>query len=306
MGINLNPGILVTWLWCMLFLIETLCGRPPIIESTEQVWNGDSTPGSTVLYFCKVGFYNKGGHNVSICKENAQWSPPTLSCKEILCGDPPMLPHTGQVWNSSSTPGSTVSYYCEIGFYHNEGKNTSLCTNNGYWTKPNITCKGNNLQQNAVVGIVLHCCCSESNNNNAISILVEVDCGVPPPIPHSFLQWDNISTVGSQVVYHCNYGYRNVGEGNVSVCTASGEWKGASLLCQGDNDIRKQNRVLGYLPQIEVLMQSSQILAIHHNLHAVTEQYDSYCHYSTSIQLPVTYNDLLSLCCRNQLSRACF
>ncbi|XP_070821352.1 sushi domain-containing protein 1 isoform X1 [Chaetodon trifascialis] len=213
---------------------ETLCGRPPIIESTERVWNGDSTPGSTVLYFCKVGFYNKGGHNVSICKENAQWSPPTLSCKEIFCGDPPMLPHTGQVWNSSSTPGSTVTYYCEIGFYHNEGKNTSLCTNNGYWTKPNITCKGNNLQQNAVVGTVLHCCCPESNNN-AISIFVEVDCGVPPPIPHSFMLWDNISTVGSQVVYQCNYGYRNVGEGNVSVCTASGEWEGASLLCQEIN-----------------------------------------------------------------------
>lgn len=69
---------------------------------------------------------------------------------EILCGDPPILPHTGQVWNSSSTPGSTVTYYCKIGFYENEGNNMSLCTINGYWTEPNISCKGNN---NAVVGI---------------------------------------------------------------------------------------------------------------------------------------------------------
>ncbi|XP_051277738.1 sushi domain-containing protein 1 isoform X8 [Dicentrarchus labrax] len=180
---------------------ETLCGHPPIIESTEQVWNSTSTPGSTVLYFCKEGFYNKGGHNISICNKNGQWTPPTLLCQEILCGDPPILPHTGQVWNGSSAPGSTVTYYCKTGFYHNEGNNISLCTINGYWTKPNISCK-------------------------------EVDCGVPPPIPHSIMLWDNISTVGSQVVYQCNFGYRNTGEGNVSVCTTRGKWDAASLLCQ--------------------------------------------------------------------------
>ncbi|XP_037632682.1 sushi domain-containing protein 1 isoform X13 [Sebastes umbrosus] len=202
--INLNPGVHVTWLWFMLFPVETLCGSPPIIESTEQVWDSNSTPGSTVLYVCKKGFYNKGGHNVSICNEDGQWTPTTLFCREILCGDPPILPHTGQVWNGSSTAGSTLTYYCKIGFYHNEGNNMSLCTINGYWTKPNISCK-------------------------------EVDCGEPPPIPHSVILWDNISTVGSQVVYQCNSGYGRVGEGNVSVCTASGEWDGASLLCQEIN-----------------------------------------------------------------------
>ncbi|XP_044054083.1 sushi domain-containing protein 1 isoform X3 [Siniperca chuatsi] len=183
---------------------EILCGSPPIIESTEQVWNSNSTPGSTVLYFCKEGFHNKGGHNVSICNENGQWTHPTLLCQEILCGDPPVLPHTGQMWNGCSNPGSTVTYYCKVGFYHTGGNNISLCTINGYWTKPNISCK-------------------------------EVDCGVPPPIPHSIMLWDNISTVGSQVVYQCDSGYHNVREGNVSVCTASGEWDGASLLCQEIN-----------------------------------------------------------------------
>ncbi|KAM9360266.1 sushi domain-containing protein 1 isoform 1-T1 [Symphorus nematophorus] len=182
---------------------ETLCGSPPIIEYTKQLWNNNSTPGSTVLYFCKEGFYNKGGHNVSICNEHGQWTPPTLTCQEILCGDPPILPHTGQVWNGT-TPGSTVTYYCNIGFYHNDGINVSLCTINGYWTKPNFLCK-------------------------------EIDCGVPPPIPHSVMLWDNVSTVGSQVVYQCNHGYDNVGKGNVSVCTASGEWDAAPLLCQEIN-----------------------------------------------------------------------
>lgn len=165
---------------------------------------------------------------------------------EILCGDPPILPHTGHVWNGSSTPGSTVTYYCKIGFYHNGGNNISLCTINGYWTKPNISCKGNNFLQNLINTLTGFVSTSVVQSqiitvspqlNNAISILVEVDCGVPPPIPHSVILWDNISTVGSQVVYQCNSGYHNVGEGNVSVCTASGEWDGASTLCQGDNDI---------------------------------------------------------------------
>ncbi|XP_035851018.1 sushi domain-containing protein 1 isoform X3 [Sander lucioperca] len=223
---------------------ETLCGNPPVIESTEQVWDSNSTPGSTVLYVCKEGFYNQGGDNVSICNENAQWTPPTLSCQEILCGDPPLLPHTGQVWNGSSTPGSTVTYYCEIGFYHNEGNNISLCTVNGYWTKPNISCKGNNLLQMTLMpwlalfsisGVQSQIITDFTQLNIAISILLEVHCGVPQPIPHSIMLWDKISTVGSQVVYQCNSGYRNVGEGNVSVCTSSGEWDEASLLCQEIN-----------------------------------------------------------------------
>nr|XP_046242195.1 sushi domain-containing protein 1 isoform X2 [Scatophagus argus] len=183
---------------------ETLCGRPPIIEFTEHVWNNNSVPGSKVLYFCKEGFYNKGGHTVSICNENGQWTPPTLSCQEISCGNPAILPHTGQVWNGRSNPGSTVTYYCKTGFYQNEGENISLCTKNGYWTKANISCK-------------------------------EVDCGVPLPIPHSVVLWNNVSTVGSQVVYQCISGYHNVGDGNVSVCTATGEWDAASLLCQEIN-----------------------------------------------------------------------
>lgn len=79
--------------------------------------------------------------------------------------------------------------------------------------------------------------------------LLAVDCGVPPPIPHSVMLWDNISTVGSRVVYQCNSGYRSVGKGNASICTASGEWDAASLLCQGDNDVPPQCLTI-YMPLI--------------------------------------------------------
>lgn len=76
-----NFYICITWLCCMLLLVETLCGSPRIIESTKQVWNGNSTPGSTVLYLCKEGFYNKGENNISTCNENGQWTPLALLCQ---------------------------------------------------------------------------------------------------------------------------------------------------------------------------------------------------------------------------------
>ncbi|XP_040050863.2 sushi domain-containing protein 1 isoform X3 [Gasterosteus aculeatus] len=220
---------------------EIVCGSPPIIESTEQVWDGHSTPGSTVLYVCKEGFYYKDGLNISMCNENGQWTPPTLTCQDILCGDPPVLPHTGHIWNGSSSPGSVVTYYCKIGFYPSDGNNMSLCSINGYWTKTNFSCKGKKKRNPPKrlsmlwLAVLFHCCFRLKNDtflNIAISILIEVDCGVPPPIPNSVPLWDDISTLGSQVVYECNSGYRRVGKGNISVCTASGDWDGASLLCQ--------------------------------------------------------------------------
>ncbi|XP_078141322.1 sushi domain-containing protein 1 isoform X2 [Centroberyx gerrardi] len=180
---------------------EVDCGSPPALPHSHTLWSKTSRMGSEVLYQCNSGYHNVGQGNVSICAPSGQWEEAAVLCQEILCGDPPVLPHTGQVWNGSSTPGTTVFYYCKIGFYDKEANNISLCTINGYWTKPNISCK-------------------------------EVDCGVPPAFPHSVMLWEKSSTMGSQVVYQCNSGYHNVGEGNVSVCTASGEWDVASVLCQ--------------------------------------------------------------------------
>lgn len=68
---------------CMLFVVETLCGSPPVIESTKQVWNNNSTPGSTVLYVCIEGFRKKEGQNVSVCDDRGQWSFPSLVCQGV-------------------------------------------------------------------------------------------------------------------------------------------------------------------------------------------------------------------------------
>lgn len=64
-----------------LFPVEIMCEKPPVVEYTVQVWDGNSTPGSSVGYYCKAGFYDNGGQNISICKENGQWTTPSLLCR---------------------------------------------------------------------------------------------------------------------------------------------------------------------------------------------------------------------------------
>uniref|UniRef100_A0A3Q2YQ22 Sushi domain containing 1 n=1 Tax=Hippocampus comes TaxID=109280 RepID=A0A3Q2YQ22_HIPCM len=177
------------------------CGSPPTFLHSRMLWNQSSRVGTEVLYQCNSGYHNIGPGSVFTCTTAGQWEGASMLCQEISCGKPHTVPHTGHMWNGSSTPGSVVNYYCKQGFNHSEGNAVSLCTSNGTWTKPNISCK-------------------------------EVDCGSPPDISHSLLLWDRISTVGSQVAYQCQSGYYSVGEINKTVCTDAGKWDKPSLRCQ--------------------------------------------------------------------------
>ncbi|XP_031674560.1 sushi domain-containing protein 1 isoform X8 [Oncorhynchus kisutch] len=185
---------------------SSVCGaesvwKGPSLVCEVMLWDQSTRIGSEVVYQCNSGYYNVGEGNVSICTANGQWDKSALLCAEITCGDPPILPHTGQVWNGSTNPGSTVLFYCKGGFYREGGGNISQCTRDGYWTKATLSCK-------------------------------EVDCSSPPALPHSVMLWDQSTRIGSEVVYQCNSGYYNVGEGNVSVCTANGQWDQTSFICE--------------------------------------------------------------------------
>uniref|UniRef100_A0A3B3VE31 Sushi domain containing 1 n=1 Tax=Poecilia latipinna TaxID=48699 RepID=A0A3B3VE31_9TELE len=121
---------------------EILCGNPPLIEFTEQVWSSSSSPGSTVLYLCTEGFHSNGGHNVSVCGKNGQWTSPTLSCQEVNCGPPKCLPNTNLLWDGSSTPGSVARCECVDGFYQESGNDLSTCSLSGVWGEVSVKCKG--------------------------------------------------------------------------------------------------------------------------------------------------------------------
>ncbi|XP_077416381.1 sushi domain-containing protein 1 isoform X2 [Vanacampus margaritifer] len=185
------------------------CGQPTLQEDVVLLSTTGTTFGSVATFDCDDGFLRRSGSNKSLCGADGLWRGLSMICEEISCGKPHTMPHTGHTWNGSSTLGSMVNYYCKQGFNHSESSAISLCTPNGTWTKPNISCK--------------------------------VDCGAPPDISHSLLIWDHISTVGSQVAYQCQYGYYSVGEINKTVCTDNGKWDKPSLRCQ---EIKCQEPVL--------------------------------------------------------------
>nr|XP_057927620.1 sushi domain-containing protein 1 isoform X2 [Doryrhamphus excisus] len=177
------------------------CGPPPHFPHSHMLWNKSSKMGAEVFYQCNFGYRHAGDSNVSTCTNAGQWEGASVLCQEILCGKPPTLPNTGYVWNGTSALGSIASYYCKPGFDHSEGSAVSRCMSNGNWTKPDVSCK-------------------------------EVDCGAPPDISNSVRLWDNRSTVGSEVVYLCNFGYYNIGDRTTSVCTDTGIWDQPILHCQ--------------------------------------------------------------------------
>ncbi|KAK2845936.1 hypothetical protein Q7C36_010790 [Tachysurus vachellii] len=190
-----------SWSRATLSCREILCSDPPVLPHTDRLWDGSVRVNSSVLYYCKEGFYAALGENKSVCSQNGSWSRATLSCREILCSDPPVLPHTDWLWDGSVRVNSSVLYYCKEGFYASLGENKSVCSQNGSWSRATLSCR-------------------------------EVECGVPPSFPHSVMLWNGVSKVGAEVRYHCVEGFYNSGHEEVFVCTSRGSWSLLHFLCQ--------------------------------------------------------------------------
>ncbi|XP_031426367.1 sushi domain-containing protein 1 isoform X3 [Clupea harengus] len=175
---------------------EIVCGKPPVVPNSQMLWNRHTSVGTNVFYECEEGYHKVGTGNISVCTENGLWSEVSFICKVVTCGDPPLLPHAGQVWNGSITVGSTVMYYCNGGFYYVTGTNISECSADGYWTKPTVTC--------------------------------EARCGHVPEIANAELVWDNESTA----IHRCVDGYYSQSGINMSMCGADGRWQAATMQCR--------------------------------------------------------------------------
>uniref|UniRef100_A0A8D2P330 Sushi domain containing 1 n=1 Tax=Zosterops lateralis melanops TaxID=1220523 RepID=A0A8D2P330_ZOSLA len=120
---------------------EIGCGPPPEMKHGYIVGNYSVLPGSAVHYECQEGFYSNEG-NFSYCTANETWEPATLSCKEIDCGKPWLIPHTTMTWNNSTTLRSRVYYHCKEGYYFNGDKNFSECTIDQSWEDITYICEG--------------------------------------------------------------------------------------------------------------------------------------------------------------------
>ncbi|XP_073717277.1 sushi domain-containing protein 1 isoform X5 [Misgurnus anguillicaudatus] len=183
---------------------EIICGSPPILPNTIQIWNSKVTFNSTVKYRCERGYYAKQGHNISVCDGNGYWTKPTLLCEAVNCGAPLALPLSVMMWRGDSGVGSKVFYKCIDGFYNARNGDTSVCDTEGIWSQPDFLCK-------------------------------EVDCGSPPSLRHSVVMWNNNSSLGSVAFYRCEAGYHGVGEGNVSFCNSNAKWSKVYMRCEEIN-----------------------------------------------------------------------
>ncbi|XP_066567119.1 sushi domain-containing protein 1 isoform X4 [Amia ocellicauda] len=251
------------WTHASLRCREIDCGQPPVLPHTETQGNGNTTVGATVHYYCKKGFHNVGGTNVSVCTMNGHWKNATIICKEIDCGEPPILPNTIRQGDISSGPGSAVYYICKEGFYDAGGRNISVCTFTGHWEKASLECKEidcgeppvlpNTIRQGDISsgpGSAVYYICKEGfydTGGRNISVCTftghwekasleckEIDCGEPLGLPHTSMHW-NSTVMGSVVYYECDEGFYSVGGRNTSICTTNGYWEDASIVCKEMN-----------------------------------------------------------------------
>ncbi|XP_071259838.1 sushi domain-containing protein 1 isoform X7 [Salvelinus alpinus] len=177
------------------------CGQPPSALNAVQLSATGTRYGSIAKFGCSEGFFWKSGENSSVCGAESVWKGPSLVCEAIDCGQPPSALNAVQLSATGTRYGSVAKFGCSEGFFWKSGENSSVCGAESVWKGPSLVCE-------------------------------EVDCGLPPALPHSVMLWNQSTRIGSEVVYQCNSGYYNVGEGNVSVCTAKGQWDQTYFLCE--------------------------------------------------------------------------
>uniref|UniRef100_A0A4X2KBA1 Sushi domain containing 1 n=1 Tax=Vombatus ursinus TaxID=29139 RepID=A0A4X2KBA1_VOMUR len=119
---------------------EIDCGTPPEIPNGYIIGKYTSRLGGQVHYACKEGFYSDQEESVISCVAGGQWEGPSLMCREIECGSPPVIQHAILVGNYSSNLGSVVYYTCIDGFESTGGYLTLLCTAEGTWRKNTVHC----------------------------------------------------------------------------------------------------------------------------------------------------------------------
>ncbi|XP_053085138.1 sushi domain-containing protein 1 isoform X4 [Pangasianodon hypophthalmus] len=243
---------------------EIRCSDPPVLPHTGRLWDGSVRVNSSVLYYCKEGFYPALGENKSVCTENGSWSRATLLCQEIRCSDPPVLPHTGRLWDGGVRVNSSVLYYCKEGFYPALGENKSVCTLNGSWSRATLLCREIRCSDPPVLphtvclwdggvrvnsSVLYYCkegfypalgenksvCTLNGSWSRATLLCREVECGVPPSFPHAIMLWNGVSNVGAEVRYQCVDGFYNAGHEDMCVCTSRGTWSLLHFLCQEVN-----------------------------------------------------------------------
>ncbi|XP_038676827.1 complement decay-accelerating factor-like isoform X2 [Scyliorhinus canicula] len=173
------------------------------------------------------------------------------------CDRPPLLVNgfLGEEFLSSTSfpVGARVVYECYPGYVFQDGRSTiTYCMENSTWTSLQATCEPRN-------------------------------CGNPGEIENGYSQASG-TTFGNKAIYHCNEGYRQVGQ-SYQICTASG-WAGQAPTCAEDSspvNHLKEMIALGHQvltkeesmikAKYQLLESEREILRLKENLLEKAEQY---------------------------------
>ncbi|XP_069776214.1 sushi, von Willebrand factor type A, EGF and pentraxin domain-containing protein 1 [Narcine bancroftii] len=205
------------------------CGMPPMLQNTVPHPFKGTTYGSIVMYQCLVGYMHVGGSDKSFCSAQGRWEGGNLKCEAVDCGIPVPVQNAWSSPTSQTTYGAEIQYHCKTGFVNGGGNGTMICSERGQWEGAQINCSGYFVNGGGNGTMI----CSERGQWEGAQInCSEIDCEIPPEVPHAKLAWYKSTRLGSVVHYNCRDGFYAVSGSNVSKCKQDGQWEEVTLVCQ--------------------------------------------------------------------------
>ncbi|XP_043916972.1 sushi, von Willebrand factor type A, EGF and pentraxin domain-containing protein 1 isoform X2 [Protopterus annectens] len=175
-----------------LFRIQCIpvrCGEPPKIKD-GYVSGTNYSFGALVAYTCNKGFYIKG-EKKRTCEATGEWSGVLPTCHAVPCGEPPGIENGWVKAKTGTDYRSEATYQCKSDFKLT-GSSTRICQANRQWY-------------------------SESPPSCILQA-----CEKPPHIKHGYSK-GNIFSIGSEVSFFCDEGYKLVGDAKWT-CQKNGSW----------------------------------------------------------------------------------
>ncbi|XP_062905036.1 sushi domain-containing protein 1 isoform X5 [Mobula hypostoma] len=177
------------------------CGTPAPIPNAWSLRVRETTYGTEIQYRCRTGFVRGGGNGTMICSETGQWEGAHFNCSAVDCGTPAPIPNAWSLRVRETTYGTEIQYRCRTGFMRGGGNGTMICSKTGQWEGAHFNCS-------------------------------EIDCGIPPVVPHAKMASYHSTRLGSVAHYRCRDGFYAVSGSNVSTCKQEGQWEEITLVCQ--------------------------------------------------------------------------
>ena len=84
-------------------------------------FRGSYVYGSRATYHCNPG-YILWGNSSRLCDSSGQWTGAAPQCRQISCGDPPMIPHSAVALLNGSTQWKSQAVYSCLPGYESPGE----------------------------------------------------------------------------------------------------------------------------------------------------------------------------------------